>query len=82
MLLTFWGPNKKTNETTIQVNTSKGSDKRFVNLFCDQFIKPVIDKIFNGTSPANYFKKKRNAKISCDLCENLFIFKIDFEHHM
>ena len=81
VLLTFWGPNKKTKETTIQVNTTKGSDKRFVNLFSDKFIKPLIDKVSNGIGIANFFKKKGNFKRVCNICDANFVFKIDLKDH-
>ena len=55
ILLTYWGPNKKTKETTIQVNTTKGSDKRFVNTFSEKFLKPVIDRITNGVGLGIFF---------------------------
>ena len=81
ILLTYWGPNKKTKETTIQVNTTKGSDKRLVNTFSEQFLKPVIDRITNGVGLGNFFKKKENAKKVCDACKTNFNFKTDLEDH-
>ena len=81
VLLTFWGPNKKTKETTIQVNTTKGTDKKFVNLFADKFVRPVIDKVANGIGIGNFFKKQGNTKIPCDICDTNFIFKTDLKDH-
>ena len=79
--LTFWEPNKQTKETTIQVNTTKSSDKRFVNMFSDQFIRPVINRVANGIGIGNFFKKLGNTKLMCDICKNSFIFKTDLKDH-
>ena len=76
--LTFWGPNKKTKETTIQVNTTKGSAKRFVNLFSDIFLKPLIERVSNGIGIGNFFKKQGNCKRVCDVCK---VFKMDLNDH-
>ena len=68
VLLTYWGPNKKPKETTNQVNTTKGSDKRLVTTFSDKFLKPVIERIINGVGVGNLFKNKENAKKVCEVC--------------
>ena len=81
ILLTYWGPNKKTKETTIQVNTTKGSDKRLVNTFSDKFLKPVIERITNGVGLGNFFKKKENARKVCDVCKTGFNFRTDMEEY-
>ena len=81
ILLTYWGPNKKTKETTIQVNTTKGSDKRLVNTFFDKFLKPVIERINNGVGIGNLFKNKENSKKVCEVCKNVFIFRTDLKEH-
>ena len=43
--LSFWGPHKKTRVITVQVNSIKGSDKRFVKLFADKFIRELLEKL-------------------------------------
>ena len=51
------------------MNTKKGSDKRFINLFSDKFIRYVIDKIANGTGIGIFLKTKLKEKIKSNNCE-------------
>ena len=39
VVLSIWSHGRKTKETTIQINTIKGYDKRFVKLFALEFVK-------------------------------------------
>ena len=79
--LKFWGPNKKTNETTIQITTTKGSNKKFVNIFMEEFVKPIIERTVNGIGVGNFFKKEENLKRKCEICQTKFIFKTDLDNH-
>ena len=79
--LSFWGPNKKTKETTIQINIIKGNDKRFVKLFSEEFIKGSIDKIVNGKVTEQLFEKQ-DAKVLCPTCQKPFAKEASLNIHM
>ena len=59
VVLSFWNPNKKTKEITVQINSRKGSDKRFVKLFAHDFVRDIIESLSNGNKLEELFKKGR-----------------------
>ena len=81
VVLRFWGPNKKTKETTIQINSRKGSEKRFVKLFADNFVKETINKITSGVKLDSIFVKGE-ARLSCTVCKKTFAKDSTLEIHM
>ena len=79
--LSFWGPNKKTKETTIQINIKKGNEKRHVKQFAEIFIKENIDKIVNGKGREHLFEKQE-AKVLCTVCQKTFAKEASLKIHM
>ena len=55
--LSYWGPNKKTKETTIQINVIKGNEKRYVKQFAEIGIRENFKKIVNGKGIEHLFEK-------------------------
>ena len=78
VILKFWGPHKKTGESTVQANMVKGSERRYVTTLMKNFVKPVIDRIYEGGNVESLFKsvsKKPNLQekmVRCNECDKTF----------
>ena len=81
VVLTFWSPNTKTKEVTIQINGKKGSDKRFVILFAHFFVRDVIERLLKGHQVEDIFEKG-DAKVACTVCSKLFLKESTLKLHM
>ena len=77
----IWSPNKKTKETTIQINTVKGNDNRFVKLFALEYAKVVIKRISKGMTVDKIFEKGE-AKVACTVCRKMFAKEATLTVHM
>ena len=80
--LTIWGPNKKTKETTVQVNSVKKNDKRCVSLFALGFVKPVLDRVSKGMSLKSLFLKpidQTGVTHKCNMCDKLLQTEVNLK---
>ena len=73
--------NKKTKETTIQINTVKGNDKRFVKVFAQKFVKEIIERVSKGMNVEELFEKEE-AKVACKVCKKRFSKEVTLLVHM
>ena len=81
VMLRIWGPNKKTKETTVQINSTKGNDERLVKKFAEVYVKEIIDRDSNGRSVEDMFEQQE-AKVSCTVCEKKFAKQTTLNLHM
>ena len=81
VMLSIWEPNKKTKESTVQVNSRKGNDKRLVKHFADVFVKEIIEKVSENKNVEELFQKIE-AKVSCTVCNKSFAKETKLNVHM
>ena len=81
MVLSFWGPHKKTKDITVQINSKKGSEKRFVKLFADEFVRKILQRLSNGIQIEDLFEKGE-AKVACTICSKMFLREATLKTHM
>ena len=81
VILSIWSPDKKTKETTIQINSVKGNDKRFVKLFAQEFVKVIIERVSMGLNVEELFEKGE-AKVACTVCRKMFAKEATLKVHM
>ena len=81
VVLSFWGPHKKTKDITVQINSKKGSEKRFVKLFADEFVRKILERLSNGIQIEELFEKGE-AKVACTICSKMFLREATLKTHM
>ena len=64
VILIIWSPNKKTKETTVQINSRKGNGKLFVKQFAELFVQEKLEN-WNYKGWTICFKKERKEKPLC-----------------
>ena len=74
-----WEPNKRTKETTIQVDKSKNGEQKHVDILATKIVKPFLDRLLSGETAKNIMKvsfreveksaeKIENNKYTCPIC--------------
>ena len=81
VVLSIWGPHKKTKDITVQINSKKGSDKRFVKLFADVSVREIIERLSTGKQIKELFEKNV-AKVACTICSKIFMRDTTLNVHM
>ena len=81
VVLSFWSPTKKSKETTVQINSKKGSEKRFVKLFAHDFVRDIIEGLSNGNKIEDLFERG-DVKVACTFCNKLFLKEATLKIHL
>ena len=81
VILSIWNQNPKTKETTVQINSVKGNEKRLVKVFGLEFVKEIIERMSNGKPIEELFKHGED-KVACNVCDKIFAKEATLRTHI